>query len=554
MAGDDEGIDYIILTSCALSLIGSVILMLTCLAKQNRKKHARILLFWLSLSDMMTAIAYIFSITFSSTLFCDVTALVSIFFPVASFMWTDIVAFYLYTIVIHNQFRSSKKWNQTMFYYHCFAWGIPLIIVLTVALTDHEGQPYLDDDAANTKWCWIKGNGRTDQFVWELIGGKIVEWLSCLIISVLYILIMRKLYHMNQNRSRTTTQSNTQTIESELNSPIHNAGCESKLDMDLERFGASNDLMGNDHHSSSSYMYQTSDIGTSHSKISGVSAKHLLEAHNRQGLDCDEDAVDSASESSGGSLTDYPDSDVSIWEDSIVSVSTTRISLDSKGTYGDHGVQSNEFNPNNMNSNQFFNRFFLQMTVVPFVFFFVRLWGSLRIIILYENPNANVTLLTYMQAICDPAQGFWNFLLFVMTSQGERTKMWGYLHDGFLYARNKVFRKYLDGCLNIFQTHSRSDVDEENGCINASSGVSSSIASDYVKEQGAHSNISTQVWGGHDNAMATSQQNQFIVHSSNTLHVRECEESSSQQLPIFHSKRETIAQDSLSGSLQRPLL
>ena len=83
-------IDVVILLSCLFSLFGGLLLMFTCLAPSNRKKHARELLFWLSLCDVMTSLAYMLSISFYNNDFmCKTTALISIFFPVASFLWVS---------------------------------------------------------------------------------------------------------------------------------------------------------------------------------------------------------------------------------------------------------------------------------------------------------------------------------------------------------------------------------------------------------------------------------------------------------------------------------
>jgi hypothetical protein len=110
-----DALDIIIIISCILSLLGGLVLMLTCLAPANRRKHARELLFWLSFSDTITSVTYIVSVMFpKDQLFCKATALISIFFPVASFLWTDIIALYLYAIVVSREFRNEKEWRSIM--------------------------------------------------------------------------------------------------------------------------------------------------------------------------------------------------------------------------------------------------------------------------------------------------------------------------------------------------------------------------------------------------------------------------------------------------------
>lgn len=74
--------------------------------------------------------------------------------------------------------------------------------------------------------------------------------------------------------------------------------------------------------------------------------------------------------------------------------------------------------------------------MVPLVFFFIRFWGSIRAILYFayssDNGHYNGTggWLKYMQAIFDPSQGFFNALLFVVTSSEGRQNVvqaWNYL-------------------------------------------------------------------------------------------------------------------------------
>jgi len=121
---DPDTLDVLIIISCILSLLGGLALLLTCLAPANRRKHARQLLFWLSFSDTITSVTYIVSVMFpSNDLFCKTTALISIFFPVASFLWTDIIALYLYTIVVSRVLRNEKEWRHIMCRCKLCRWG-----------------------------------------------------------------------------------------------------------------------------------------------------------------------------------------------------------------------------------------------------------------------------------------------------------------------------------------------------------------------------------------------------------------------------------------------
>ena len=74
--------------------------------------------------------------------------------------------------------------------------------------------------------------------------------------------------------------------------------------------------------------------------------------------------------------------------------------------------------------------------MVPLVFFSIRFWGSIRAILYFlaadqhGHYNGSGGWLKYMQAIFDPSQGFFNALLFVVTSTEGRQNVviaWAYL-------------------------------------------------------------------------------------------------------------------------------
>lgn len=160
--------------------------MLVCrYPESNRKRSATQLIFWLSFADFCTAVVYICA-SFESdrdknTTWCQTTALLGIFFPVASFMWTDFIAFYLYSLIMWNRFRSPDEWSVLMRKFHIYSWGIAAVCIALVASFERAGKD--PDSSDNTGgWCWVKGYNKTDLFLWELIGGKLVEWTSAFIV------------------------------------------------------------------------------------------------------------------------------------------------------------------------------------------------------------------------------------------------------------------------------------------------------------------------------------------------------------------------------------
>jgi hypothetical protein len=335
--------DYIVATSCWCSMIGSSFVALTTLYPvENRKKVGKSLLFWLSLSDFITSCVYFIQISNHSngnTSFCKAIGLLGIFFPVSSFLWTDLVAYYLFSVIVQrNQSDPTLNWEARMKYCHLLAWGVPVVIVMIVGLAGKAGK---DDGNA---WCWIKEDSShpAQELIWEFIGGKCVEWISCfLVLPFLYAYMACQLHQIEMDTVKPMT-SNTDNIHGSINA-----------------------------HKSRSPPNSPSTIQTKHPASTTLSLPN--------------------------------------------GVSNI---LNPRGN-GAHGVGADS----RPSSVRLFGRFYLKMAAVPIVFFCIRFWGSLRVILNYaDSSTATNEWLRILVDIFDPSQGFFNAVLFVMLSRdGQRS-------------------------------------------------------------------------------------------------------------------------------------
>ena len=93
--------------------------------------------------------------------------------------------------------------------------------------------------------------------------------------------------------------------------------------------------------------------------------------------------------------------------------------------------------------------FFVVQAIVPIVFLFCRLWGSVRIIIHVAAPSDSIASsmasgwLQTMQAIFDPSMGFFNALIFVFMSKQDRDAFFGLIFSARMY---RYFRS-TDCCI-----------------------------------------------------------------------------------------------------------
>lgn len=182
-------IDRILLqVSCVLSGIGSLITMLVCSQiGVSQKRKGRDLIFWLSFTDFATSVVYLMSSLETnkdgknSTL-CQTYALLGIFFPVASFLWTDFIAYYLYDMVVNRQSVDRKDWSRSMISFHTIAWGTSFLCIILVGTFGHAGEDSDVDNNNTGGWCWVYADSSKELLLWELVGGKFVEWTSCLLV------------------------------------------------------------------------------------------------------------------------------------------------------------------------------------------------------------------------------------------------------------------------------------------------------------------------------------------------------------------------------------
>lgn len=370
---------------------------------------------------------------------------------------------------------------------HWFVWGVAFLIIFLVAVTDHEGRPEeaggdkdstLGMPSEGLQWCWIRGGSVEDQFLWELVGGKLVEWGSCLFITVVYVFIIRRLWHMNLAHARGHTSScsyGDARAGSSSSSPLlgtagglsglvegeegEEEGCPAGGDSDDEsqssagltgvdtvslRSGARPHLCSSD---SDAGDCSDADSGSAASNqdlvVSEVSGRLTPSALTLQNTEQNA-AGDAASRDRAGWRLDKllaAFGRPSNQEDDVAPAGSGAYYAGSSGAAGSAAAPSRDSASASAGggavagNNGYFNKFFLQMSIVPCLFFFARFWGSLRVVLQYANPGLldRVPFIGYMQAVMDPAQGFCNFLLFVMTSEEERRGVWRNMGAGAAY-------------------------------------------------------------------------------------------------------------------------
>ncbi|KAK0156230.1 G-protein coupled receptor 157 [Merluccius polli] len=180
----------VVLASCALSLVGSSLIMLTYVLWSDLRTTPRQLLVCLSLSDWLSATSYaygVWRIFETDSVDCVVQGAISTFANTSSFFWTVAIAVYLYVSIVKSNQRLA---DSLVLFFHCASWGIPLAITVAALCLNKIG---FDGSEVSVGWCWVRIQA-PDYIVWILLTGKVWEFLAYLILPLLYVLIKRHIH------------------------------------------------------------------------------------------------------------------------------------------------------------------------------------------------------------------------------------------------------------------------------------------------------------------------------------------------------------------------
>lgn len=193
---------YLNLISSSLSCLGSILIVITYLLLRDMRTGAQTVITLLAIADFFTAFGYIigssnFIAAFDSndsaecsvfTSICEIQSFITTWSTMSSYCWTCILAFYFFLVLVYQKGKLAAKLIPL---YNIIAWLGPLCIVGPMLVFGKLGYaPYV---ASN--WCYIKdasNEALTKKpliILYILLGGKLWEILSYIIVLVLYIRI-----------------------------------------------------------------------------------------------------------------------------------------------------------------------------------------------------------------------------------------------------------------------------------------------------------------------------------------------------------------------------
>ncbi|XP_019849009.1 PREDICTED: probable G-protein coupled receptor 157 isoform X2 [Amphimedon queenslandica] len=203
------------LTSCSLSVVGSIITILPYLLWKDVRTGLRRVITYLAIADFFTASGYIMaSINYivydiktehmqnhrkgePCTRFdevCQIQAYISSWSSYSSFWWTLLLALFFYFAIVKG---GTKKVEKYFPLYHVLSWGSPILVMFPLLVTGSLGYSLF----AAGGWCFIGGDSEVGKssfvkyslspvsIIKILAGGKAFEIFTYVWIIAMYFYI-----------------------------------------------------------------------------------------------------------------------------------------------------------------------------------------------------------------------------------------------------------------------------------------------------------------------------------------------------------------------------
>lgn len=192
--------------SCALSICGSVFIILSYLCFRELRTRARLILVHLAIADMGVGLANLTGIIINFDQYfvhgmnntavealCISQAFIAEYCTLSSVFWTTSLAVYMYFLIFN---QSTKQMNLFMWFSYVFCYIMPLIVTVWLGLTQRLGYAPYDSSG----WCSIivikphNENYTLDYFA-GVLGYDLWIMLTLILILVLYLSVY---FYMNQ--------------------------------------------------------------------------------------------------------------------------------------------------------------------------------------------------------------------------------------------------------------------------------------------------------------------------------------------------------------------
>lgn len=167
---------FVIFAAVAAVASGSVVvtgLVFPSLLLSSTKPFS-VMVFFISLCDMIYSIAESFGFVHKSNILCGYQGFLFLFFGSAAWSWTAMLVFQLHSMIVRHEMTMS------LFWIHIICWSLPCIPGLLPLSTNDYG---IDDDYSGELPCTLSGN-TASKWLWIIITFRGGLFWSILIMSI----------------------------------------------------------------------------------------------------------------------------------------------------------------------------------------------------------------------------------------------------------------------------------------------------------------------------------------------------------------------------------
>ena len=314
--------------------------------------------------------------------------------------------------------------------FHLVAWGLPALICVVVTSADVLGR----SEPVTGGWCWIKDDlGHSAKVLWEIVGGKLVEWVcllaTCTLYGVMYVRVRRRRKEVLRPTSHSRRDPGAMAAAGSRSSSSELAGAGGAAGDGGGGGGGSGGSGGTASTSTSTSTSSSGPLGShriSGSMMSAFTAGFGAAAPSTPSAAAERLPYSSPASSSAAAAGGGGDGGGGLSSSSPPPPRTPRrMGPDAQAAPAaspvspEHAARVTLVAQQRKRELKDFER---KLLFVPAIFFFVRIWGSARTVIdaLGLSATHDPEWMQLAQGIFDPAQGFFNALLFVVFSAKAR--------------------------------------------------------------------------------------------------------------------------------------
>ncbi|XP_064625637.1 G-protein coupled receptor 157-like [Lineus longissimus] len=182
-----------------LSALGTLLIIWTYFLYPQTHNTCRRMLVHLSIADFLMAVGNFLgvpealdmtriSLGYQTSIICVISGTIATISSISSFLWTSVIAVYLYICIVQS--RSRLLGTKTLVATYITCWLVPVIVAILANIYHVFGY---DPSLHHMSSCWIS-SAVPDQLMWQFLTGKAWEIVAYFVTGIFYALVKYHVY------------------------------------------------------------------------------------------------------------------------------------------------------------------------------------------------------------------------------------------------------------------------------------------------------------------------------------------------------------------------